>query len=96
MKSAYGNTSRQAVDLIPTRSGSIEVVIFEIPGDALAENKGNYHNPTRQRGIRGHATERPKLNPSLTCRVAKIENAQLQNENIWSVKYKNRGPAARK
>jgi len=33
--------------------------------------KGDYRNPTRQRGIFGHAAEQPKLNPSLTRRVVK-------------------------
>jgi len=37
--------------------------------DELAE-KGRDHNPTRQRGILGHATEQPKINPSLTFWVS--------------------------
>ena len=32
------------------------------------ENKGNYHHPTRQRGILGNTLETQKRNPSLTRR----------------------------
>jgi hypothetical protein len=56
-----------------------EVALFKTWDYQRGENKGNYHNPTRQRGILGNILETQKLNPSLTRRVRIVANAQLQN-----------------
>jgi len=47
--------------------------------DVSVEKKGNYHNPTRQRGMVCTQLNSQKLNPSLTFRVSKSEKAQLQD-----------------
>ena len=52
--------------------------MFKTGVDQRVENTGNYHNPTRQRGILGNTVETQKLNPSLTRRVGIVANAQLQ------------------
>jgi hypothetical protein len=52
---------------------------FKTGGDQRVENTGEYHNPTRQRGIFANTAETQKLNPSLTRRVGIVANAQLQN-----------------
>jgi hypothetical protein len=59
-----------------------EVAPFENLGDQRGENTGNYHNPTRQRGIYGNAGKTQKLNPSLTFRVGMAADAQLQNSRF--------------
>ena len=56
-----------------------EVAMFKTTGDQRSENAGNYHNPTRQRGIFRNTLETQKCNPSLTRRVVIVANAQLQN-----------------
>jgi len=53
--------------------------MFKTAGDPGAENTGDYHNPTRQRGIYGNTGKTLQLNPSLTFRVVMAANAQLQN-----------------
>jgi len=64
-----------------TQSASFEVAPFLTAGDQRAENKGNYHHPTHQRGIFGNTAETQKRNPSLTQRVVICTNTQLQNFN---------------
>ena len=56
-----------------------DVALFKTGEYQRGENKGNYHNPTRQRGIFGNTLETQKLNPSLTRRVGIVANAKLQN-----------------
>ncbi len=56
-----------------------EVALFDKQGDQYGENTGNYHNPTRQRGIYGNTGKTLQLNPSLTFRVVMAAKAQLQN-----------------
>jgi hypothetical protein len=41
----------QRVDLILNRGVSFEVARFRTAEDQGGENTGDYHNPTRQRGI---------------------------------------------
>gem|GEM_PF-2199451 len=62
----------------PGEVGCVEVALFDVPGDDSVEKKGNYHNPTRQREIFGHAAEPAKHDPSLTFRVAISKKTQLQ------------------
>jgi hypothetical protein len=57
----------------------IEVALFQTTGDHWGDNKGNYHNPTRQRGIYGDIGKTGNRNPSLTRRVVIAAIAQLQN-----------------
>ena len=68
----------RGVELILTRSVSFEVALFKTGKYQRGENKGNYHNPTRQRGIFANTAEAKKRNPSLTRRVGIGTNAQLQ------------------
>jgi|GEM_PF-2519481 len=63
-------------ELNQPKSVRFEVVLFKILSDAFVAKQGNYHNPTRQRGIPPHAPEFQNSIPHF--RVAKIENAQLQ------------------
>ena len=42
---------RPRVYLIITRSVSFEVALFKTGVDPRRENSGDYHNPTRERGI---------------------------------------------
>ena len=49
--------------------------------DQRGEKKGNYHNPTRQRGIFGNTLETQKLNPSLTLRVVMDANKLYSDED---------------
>ena len=53
------------VELIRTRCVSSEVAFFRTSGDQRGENQGNYHNPTRQRGICGD-TDKKATAQSLT------------------------------
>ena len=55
-----------------------ESAMFKTAGDQRGENKGNYHNPTRQRGIHGDTAKTLQLIPSLTSGVVMAANAQLQ------------------
>ena len=43
-----------------------EVALFDNRGDQQSENTGNYHNPTRQRGIYGNTGK--AIHQSLTYR----------------------------
>jgi len=52
-----------------------EVALFKTAGDQRSENKGSYHNPTRQRGIYGNTCKTLQINPSLTFRVVMVTNA---------------------
>ena len=56
-----------------------EVALFNSAEDQRCENKGNYHNPTSQRGIYGDTGKSLKLNLSLTSRVVMAANLQLQD-----------------
>ena len=60
-------------------SFTFEGALFKTGEYQRGENKGNYPNPTRQRGIFGNTLETQNRNPSLTRRVGIIANAQLQN-----------------
>ena len=62
---------------IPTRRVSFELALFETVVDQRGENNGNYHNPTRQRGILGDPCKTLQLHLSLTFRVVIVANAQL-------------------
>jgi hypothetical protein len=46
------------------------------------ENRGNYHNLKRQRGIYGDPCKTLQLNPSLTFRVVMAANSQLQKVEL--------------
>jgi len=52
--------ARKTVGFIATRSVSFEVALFGARVDQRVENKGNYHNPTRQRGIFANTAETQK------------------------------------
>jgi hypothetical protein len=52
--------ARKTVGFIATRSVSFEVALFGARVDQRVENKGNYHNPTRQRGIFANTAETHK------------------------------------
>ncbi|GEM_PF-2117347 len=60
------------------RAARFKVGISEVSCDKLVGKRGNYHKPTRQRGIFGHAAEMPQVNPSLVFRVVIVRNSQLQ------------------
>jgi len=51
------------------------------------ENSRAYHNPKRQRGICWHAAETPQVNPTLTFRVVKVGNAQLQKASATVIYF---------
>jgi hypothetical protein len=46
-----------------------EVAMFKTAGNQWAKNTGDYHNPTRQRGIYGNTCKTRQLNRSLTFLV---------------------------
>ena len=56
-----------------------EISVFKTAEDQRGENREDYHNPTRQRGIYGDTGKTRPLNPSLTFRVGMDGNSQLQN-----------------
>jgi|GEM_PF-2483886 len=58
-------------------AAAFEVAPFAANGYQWSETKGNYPNPTRQRGILGNTGEPLKLNPSLTFRVGMIQITHL-------------------
>ncbi len=64
-----------------------EVALFDNQGDQQGENTGDYHNPTRQRGI--VVEKRGNVYPSLTFRVVMAANAQLQNSRFGLVREPN-------
>jgi hypothetical protein len=68
-------TVPKKVPSLTTRSVSFEVALFRTGEDQRCENKGTYHNPTRQRGIFANTAETEKRNPSLTQRVVICKSA---------------------
>ena len=64
-----------------------EVAIFDAPCDKLVEKSHNYHHRKRQRGICWYAAETPQANPSLTFRVVKVGNAQLQKASATVIYF---------
>ena len=73
---SVGGLSTYSFNPWPT---GFEVALFKTVEDQRAKNTGDYHNPTRQRGIYGNTCKTRQLNPSLTFRVVMVANAQLQN-----------------
>jgi hypothetical protein len=71
--------------MIITRRVSFEVALFKTVADQRRENTGNYHNPTRQRGIYGDIGKTRNHNPSLTRRVGIGTTAQLQKASARDV-----------
>jgi hypothetical protein len=54
------------IELLRAQLRRFEVAIFDNRGDRPGENTGDYHNPTRQRGIYGNTGKTLLLDPSLT------------------------------
>lgn len=71
----------QAAAALPS-AATVEVALFKTGGDQWGENKGNYHNPKRQRAIFANTAATQKSNPSLTPRVVTGTNTQLQKRQL--------------
>ena len=57
---------RMQIELLRAQLRRFEVALFDNRGDRQGENTGDYHNPTRQRGIYGNTGKMLQLDPSLT------------------------------
>ena len=65
-----------------TAEGAGFDAVQDCRGDQRGENTGNYHNPTRQRGIYGNTGRTRQLYPSLTSRVVMAAISQFRSRRL--------------